>query len=91
VKHAPSAVQLAVSDVNGCESSFFSAAILSATANHLSYVHVPLEQMHSRDPILGAEEQNALEVAVVLVAVEVVAGDDCDKCLDAMFLQRRKV
>jgi hypothetical protein len=47
--------------------------------------------VHSLDPILGAEEQNALEVAVVLVAVEMVVGDDCDKCLDAMFLQHKKV
>jgi hypothetical protein len=37
------------------------------------------------------EAQNALEVAVVLVAEEVVRGDDYDKCLEAMFLQCRKV
>lgn len=87
MKHAPSAVQLAVSDMNWCESSSFSAASLSATVNHLSYVHAP----HSLDPILWDEEQNALEAVGALVAVEVVMGDDWDMCLDAMFLQRRKV
>jgi hypothetical protein len=91
VKHTPSVVQLGISDVNGCESSSFSVPSLSAIVNHQSYVHAPLDWVHSLGPILGNEAQDALEVAVELVDEEVVIWDDYDKCLHAMFLQYRKV
>jgi hypothetical protein len=77
-------VQLAASDVNEYQtSSPSSAANLSATANHLSDVQVPLEGVHSCDPILGDEARNVLEVVVILVIEEVVVGDDSDECLGA--------
>jgi hypothetical protein len=40
--------------------------------------------VHSPDPILGAEAQKALEVAVVMMVEVMVVGGNYDKCLRAM-------
>jgi hypothetical protein len=84
-RNEPSLVELVVSAVNECQLFSVSVTNLSATTNHLSDVHAPLDRMHSPDPILGAAEQYALEVAVVLTAEKVMVQDDADECLDATF------
>ena len=78
-------VHLVVSAVNECQSFSVSVTNLSAITNHLSDVHAPLDGMHPPEYILGVAAEYALEVAVVVMAENVMVEADIDECQNATF------